>query len=152
MGRIIVEPDLSLKKNPEVFVAGDQAHFSYQTGIPLPGIAPVALQQGKFIAKNILREIKGQQRVIFKYFDKGHMATIGRRKAILQIGKVQLSGPIAWLVWLFIHIYYLIGFKNRAFVLFQWAYSYVTFRKGARLIVNKNWRFYKSGGNTSNKF
>ncbi|MCK4794659.1 MAG: NAD(P)/FAD-dependent oxidoreductase [Desulfobacteraceae bacterium] len=152
MGRIIVEPDLSLKKNPEVFVAGDQAHFSYQTGIPLPGIAPVALQQGKFIAKNILREIKGQQRVTFKYFDKGQMATIGRRKAILQIGKVQLSGLIAWLVWLFIHIYYLMGFKNRVFVLFQWAYSYVTFKKGARLIVNKSWRFYKSGGNTSNKF
>ena len=152
MGRIIVEPDLSLKKNPEVFVAGDQAHFSYQNGIPLPGIAPVALQQGKFIAKNILREIKGQQRVTFKYFDKGQMATIGRRKAILQIGKVQLSGLIAWLLWLFIHIYYLMGFKNRVFVLFQWAYSYVTFRKGARLIVNKSWRFYKSGGNTSNKF
>jgi NADH dehydrogenase len=152
MGRIIVEPDLSLKKHPEVFVAGDQAHFSYQTGNPLPGIAPVALQQGKFIAKNILRESKGQQRVIFKYFDKGHMATIGRRKAILQIGKVHLSGLIAWLVWLFIHIYYLIGFKNRVFVLLQWAYSYITFRKGARLIVNKNWRFYKPGGNTSNKF
>jgi NADH dehydrogenase len=144
IGRIIVEQDLSLKKNPEVFVAGDQANYSYQTGMPLPGIAPVALQQGKFIAKNILREIKGQQRVTFKYFDKGQMATIGRRKAILQIGKLQLSGFIAWLLWLFIHIYYLMGFKNKIFVLFQWAYSYVTFRKGARLIVNKSWRFYKS--------
>ncbi|MGD9245635.1 MAG: hypothetical protein PVH36_11935, partial [Desulfobacterales bacterium] len=118
----------------------------YQTGMPLPGIAPVALQQGKFIAKNILREIKGQQRVTFKYFDKGQMATIGRRKAILQIGKIQLSGFIAWLLWLFIHIYYLMGFKNKIFVLFQWAYSYATFRKGARLIVNKSWRFYKSWG------
>jgi NADH dehydrogenase len=146
MGRIMVEPDMSLKKNPEVFVAGDQAHFSYQTGMPLPGIAPVALQQGKFIAKNILREMKGQQRVTFKYFDKGQMATIGRRKAILQIGKIQLSGLSAWLLWLFIHIYYLIGFKNKIFVLFQWAYSYVSFRKGARLIVNRNWRFYKSWG------
>ena len=143
MGRIVVEPDLSLKHYPEIFVAGDQAHFSHQTGEPLHGIAPVALQQGHFIAKNILRELEGKPRETFHYIDKGQLATIGRNNAVLEIGRLKLSGFLAWMVWLFIHIYYLIGFKNKFVVLFQWAFSYLTYQKGARLIVNHDWRFYK---------
>ena len=119
MDRIVVEPDLSLKHYPEIFVAGDQAHFSHQTGKPLHGIAPVALQQGRFIAKNILKELEGKPREKFHYIDKGQLATIGRNNAVLEIGRLKLSGFLAWMVWLFIHIYYLIGFKNKFVVLFQ---------------------------------
>jgi NADH dehydrogenase len=143
MGRIVVEPDLSLKHYPEIFVAGDQAHFSHQTGKPLHGIAPVALQQGRFIAKNILKELEGKPREKFHYIDKGQLATIGRNNAVLEIGRLKLGGFLAWMVWLFIHIYYLIGFKNKFVVLFQWASSYLTYQKGARLIVSHDWRFYK---------
>lgn len=143
MGRIIVEPDLSLKHYPEIFVAGDQAHFSHQTGKPLHGIAPVALQQGRFIAKNILKELAGKPRGQFHYIDKGQLATIGRNKAVLEIGRLKLSGFWAWMIWLFVHIYYLIGFKNKFVVILQWAYSYLTYQKGARLIVNHDWRFYR---------
>ena len=143
-GRIVVEPDLSLKHHPEIFVAGDQAHFSYQTGEPLHGLAPVALQQGRFIAKNILKELDGNPREKFHYIDKGQLATIGRNKAVLEIGRLKLGGFLAWMIWLFVHIYYLIGFKNKFVVLFQWASSYLTYQKGARLIVNHDWRFYRN--------
>jgi NADH dehydrogenase len=142
MGRIVVEPDLSLKHHPEVFVAGDQAHFSHQTGEPLHGIAPVALQQGHFIAKNIMRELEGNPRENFHYNDKGQLATIGRNNAVLEIGRLKLSGFWAWIIWLFVHIYYLIGFKNKFVVFLQWTYSYLTYQKGARLIVNHDWHFY----------
>jgi NADH dehydrogenase len=144
MGRIVVEPDLSLKHYPDIFVAGDQAHFAYQTGEPLHGIAPVALQQGRFIAKNILKELEGKPREKFHYIDKGQLATIGRNNAVLEIGKLKLGGFLAWMIWLFVHIYYLIGFKNKFVVLFQWASSYLTYQKGARLIVNHDWRFYRN--------
>jgi NADH dehydrogenase len=146
MGRIVVEPDLSLKHYPEIFVAGDQAHFPHQTGNPLPGIAPVALQQGRFIAKNILKVLEGQSREKFHYIDKGLLAAIGRNNAVLEIGHLKLSGFLAWIIWLFVHIYYLIGFKNKFVVLLQWAYSYLTYQKGARLIVNHDWRFYRDDG------
>lgn len=144
MGRIVVEPDMSLKHFPEIFVAGDQAHFSHQTGEPLHGIAPVALQQGRFIAKNILKELEHKPRERFHYIDKGQLATIGRNNAVLEIGRIKLGGFWAWIIWLFVHIYYLIGFKNKFMVLLQWAYSYLTYQKGARLIVNHDWRFYKN--------
>ena len=143
-GRIFVEPDMSLKNYPEIFVAGDQAHFSHQTGKPLQGIAPVALQQGRFIAKNILKELEGKPREKFHYIDKGQLATIGRNKAVLEIGRLKLGGFLAWIIWLFVHIYYLIGFKNKFVVLLQWAFSYLTYQKGARLIVNHDWRFYRN--------
>ncbi|MGK0288711.1 MAG: NADH dehydrogenase [bacterium] len=143
-GRVLVEKDLTLKGHPEVFIAGDQANFSHQEGKPLPGIAPVALQQGKFIGENILRELKGKPRNDFHYFDKGQMATIGKSKAIIEVGKLRLTGFFAWLGWLTIHIYYLTGFKNRLFVTLNWGWSYITFRRGARLIVNKDWRSYKT--------
>ena len=142
MGRIIVEPDLSLKKYPEIFIAGDQAHFSYQTGKPLPANAPVALQQGRFIAKNILKEIAGKTREKFHYIDKGHVAAIGRNKAVLEIGHLKLGGFWAWIIWLFVHIYYLIGFQNKFMVFMQWAFSYLSYQKGARLVVDKTWQFY----------
>jgi len=139
-GRIIVEPDLSLKEYPNIFVAGDQAHFSDQTGKPLPGLAPVALQQGRFLAENILRELKAQSRQDFRYLDKGQMATIGKSRAIVEIGRLKFGGFLAWLTWLLIHIYYLAGFKNRVFVTLNWAWSYLTFHRGARLIITKEWR------------
>ncbi|MFP3983882.1 MAG: NAD(P)/FAD-dependent oxidoreductase [Desulfurivibrionaceae bacterium] len=144
MGRVMVEPDLSLEKYPNVFSGGDQAHFEDENYGLLPAIAPVALQQGQFIAGNIIREINGEPRQSFKYFNKGLLATIGRKKAVLEMGKLRLSGFWAWLAWLFVHIYYLIGFRNKLMVLAHWAYSYIAYRKGARLIVYKEWRFYKN--------
>lgn len=142
IGRIIVEPDLSLKKYPEIFIAGDQAHFFHQTGKPLPANAPVALQQGRFIAKNILKELAGKTKKKFHYIDKGHLAAIGRNKAVLEIGYFKLGGFWAWIIWLFVHIYYLIGFQNKFMVFVQWAFSYLSFKKGARLVVDKTWQFY----------
>lgn len=141
-GRVLVGPDLSLPEHPEVFVAGDQAHFEQDSRL-LPGQAPVAMQQGRWVARNILREIEGQPREAFRYLDKGQMATIGRSRAVLESGRVRLSGFIAWVAWLVVHIYYLTGFKNRLFVVIQWAWAYLTFRRGARLIVDKEWRFFK---------
>lgn len=138
-GRVVVENDLSLKSHPEVFVVGDQAHFE-QDGQPLPGLAPVAIQQGRHVAKVIKNEMSGKPRPEFRYFDKGQLATIGRTSAVGQLGKVKFVGFIAWLMWLVVHIYYLIGFKNRLFVFLDWAWSYLTFGRGARLIVSKEWR------------
>jgi NADH dehydrogenase len=140
-GRVMVESDMTISGHPEIFVLGDLAHVREPQG-PLPGIAPVALQQGKHAAQAILDDLGGRARKPFAYFDKGQMATIGRSRAIVQVGKLRLSGQLAWLAWLVIHIYYLSGFKNRLFVLMQWAYSYVTFGRGARLIVDKHWRSY----------
>jgi len=139
-GRAIVEPDLSIKGHPRVFVAGDQACFTHQTGKPLPGTAPVAMQQGRYLARTIRRELKGQTRLPFRFVDKGQMATIGRSRAVVEIGRLRITGFPAWLLWLIVHIYYLTGFKNRLFVVLQWAWSYVSFRRGARLIVSKEWR------------
>lgn len=140
VGRVVVQPDLSLIKHSEVFVLGDQAHFPTADGRGLPGLAPVALQQGQHAAENILRTLLGLPRYPFKYRDKGTMATIGRSKAVVQIGRIEIAGLIAWWMWLFIHIFYLIGFKNRIFVFMEWFWSYVTFRRGARLIIDKEWR------------
>jgi len=139
-GRVIIEKDLSLKEHPEVFVLGDQACYITKDGSPLPGLASVAMQQGMHAGRVILNEVEGKPRREFHYLDKGQMATIGRRKAIAQIGKLKISGFLAWLIWLFIHVYYLIGFKNKFFVVWQWAYAYFTFKRGARLIVDKEWR------------
>ena len=136
IGRIIVESDLSVKGFPDIFVAGDQANFSYTTdGTPLPGIAPVALQQGKWVAENLIREAQGKERNPFKYLDKGIMATIGRERAVVQTAGLKFTGFIAWVAWLLIHIMYLIGFKNRFIVGIQWFWSYLTLRRGARLIT-----------------
>ncbi len=139
VGRVIVEPDLSLKDYPNVFVIGDQAHFPTPDGRGLPGLAPVAMQQGRHAAANIRRDLRGKKRLLFVYVDKGTMAAIGRKKAVAQIKGLEFGGLLAWLVWLFIHIYYLIGFKNRLIVFIQWFWAYVTFKRGARLIVSNEW-------------
>jgi NADH:quinone reductase (non-electrogenic) len=139
-GRVIVEPDLTLKGHPHVFVAGDQARFTHQTGKPLPGTAPVAIQAGRYIARTILHDIAGRPRVPFRFVDKGQMATIGRSRAIVEIGPIRLGGWIAWVLWLVIHIYYLTGFDKRLLVVTEWAWSYLTFARGARLITERDWR------------
>jgi len=141
-GRVIVEKDLTLKNDPNIFVLGDQANFKNKNGNPLPGLAPIALQQGKFAARNILLEIEGKKKQEFKYLDKGQAATIGRSKAIMESWKLKLVGFPAWIAWLAIHIYYLTGFKNRLFVILSWAWSYLSFNRGARLIIPKKWQIY----------
>ena len=133
-GRAPVEIDLSLPGHSEVFVAGDLAHFAHNRERPLPGVAPVAMQQGKHAAKNILRLIAGEKTEPFEYFDKGNLATIGRAAAVAHIGKLKLSGLIAWLAWLFVHVLYLVGFRNRTAVIFNWAWSYVQTKRAARII------------------
>lgn len=139
-GRVIVRPDLSLENHPEIFVIGDQAAFTVAPGQTLPGLAPVAMQQGRHAGRNILRLLDGEATEEFRYVDKGMMATIGRKKAIVQTRSLKFGGFMAWAAWLFVHIFYLIGFKNKFFVFIQWAWSYMTFKRGARLIVDKEWR------------
>lgn len=143
-GRAQTEEDCSLKNAPNIFVIGDQAHFPTEDGRGLPGLAPVAIQQGRFVGDLICNEVKKQKpRPNFKYVDKGTMATIGRRKAVAQIGFLHVTGLIAWYMWLVIHIYFLVGFKNRVLVIWQWFYSYVTYRRGARLITERDWHLEK---------
>jgi len=134
-GRVMVEPDLSIPGHPEVFVVGDLASLKDKHGQMLPGLAPVAIQEGRYVAKAIQRTLQGKPREPFHYWDKGSLATIGRAAAVGQIGKLHISGFIAWLAWLFVHIYFLIGFRNRLLVMIQWAWSYVTYERGARLIT-----------------
>jgi NADH:ubiquinone reductase (H+-translocating) len=164
-GRVLVRPDLSLPGHPEVFVIGDLAAVPDESGKMLPGVAPVAMQEGRYVAKVIRKEIESPRdqtepgappfprsvreepalslskgggfdpRPPFHYWDKGSLATIGRAAAVAQFGKIHISGFIAWLAWLFIHILFLIGFRNRLLVFIQWAWSYVTYERGARLIT-----------------
>jgi NADH dehydrogenase len=141
-GRVTVDKDLSLPGHPEVFVLGDLACTRGADGQPLPGIAPVALQEGRHAARVILSELAGRPRPPFVYRDKGQMATIGRSRAVVQLPRFRFTGWFAWFTWLVIHIYYLSGFKNRLFVLIQWAFAHLTFSRGARLIVQKTWRSY----------
>jgi NADH dehydrogenase len=118
-----------------VFVIGDLAAFRTPDGGMLPGVAPVAIQEGKAVAQNIKRDLSGRRRQAFHYVDKGSLATIGRAAAVAQFGKAHISGFLAWLSWLFVHIFFLIGFRNRFVVMFQWAWSYFTFERGVRLIT-----------------
>src|SRR5213596_621808 len=135
VGRVVVNEDLTIPGHPEVQVIGDLANFTDEDGKPLPGVSPVAMQQGRHAARNILAMIDGRKPQRFRYWDKGSMATIGRNKAVADLNLVHLSGLPAWLVWLFVHIIFLVGFRNRLAVLFQWAWAYFTFNKGARLIT-----------------
>jgi NADH dehydrogenase len=137
-GRVLVQPDLSVPGHPEVFVIGDLAALKDESGKLLPGVAQVAIQQGAFAAEMIGRDLEHQPRRDFHYHDKGSLATIGRAAAVAQIGKVKLSGYFAWLAWLFIHILFLIGFRNRLIVMIQWASSYLTYDRGARLITGSD--------------
>lgn len=141
-GRVIVGKDLSLARERNVFVLGDMANFTTKSGESLPGIAPVAVQEGEFAARMIENDLVGLQRTEFEYWDKGIMATIGRSRAVVRAGAFNLTGLLAWLVWVFVHILYLMQFKNKVFVFFQWAWAYFNFGRGARLIIHKNWRFY----------
>jgi NADH dehydrogenase len=142
-GRVMVQPDLSLRGHPEVFVIGDLASAKDEKGKMLPGVAPVAIQQGRFVAKLIRNEVQsahgGGARPAFRYWDKGSLATIGRAAAVAEFGKIHISGFVAWLSWLFVHILFLIGFRNRLLVFIQWAWSYVTYERGARLITGSTY-------------
>ena len=135
VGRVMVNNDLTIPGHPEVQVIGDLANFPHQTGSPLPGVSPVAMQQGRHAANNILAMLDHRKPQRFWYWDKGSMATIGRNKAVADLNFVHFSGLPAWLAWLFVHILFLVGFRNRIAVLVQWAWAYITFNKGARLIT-----------------
>ncbi len=134
-GRVLVNADLSIPGHAEVFVIGDLAALKDENGKWLPGVAPVAMQEGRATARNIAAELRGNPRKSFHYFNKGNLATIGRAAAVADFGKVHVSGFLAWLAWLFVHIFFLIGFRNRIIVLIQWAWSYFTYERGARLIT-----------------
>jgi NADH dehydrogenase len=138
-GRVTVQPDLSVPGYPEIFVAGDLAAVPLPGGGTLPGLAPVAIQAGRAAADNAWRRLRGEPTVPFHYRDRGSMATIGRAAAVAVVGRLHLSGLPAWLAWLGVHIVYLIGFRNRFLVLIQWAWAYVTWQRGARLITGP-WR------------
>lgn len=148
-GRVPVQADLSLPGHPEVFVIGDLAAAKDEQGKMLPGVAPVAIQQGKYVAKVIREEVEAspgknshvtlRSRPAFHYWDKGSLATIGRAAAVAQFGKIHISGFVAWLSWLFVHILFLIGFRNRLLVFIQWAWSYVTYERSARLITGSTY-------------
>jgi NADH dehydrogenase len=134
-GRVLVESDLTVPEHPEVMVIGDLAVFTHQGGKPLPGVCPVAIQQGRHAARNILRAIADLPRESFRYWDKGNLATIGRAQAVADLGRFRISGMLAWLAWLFVHVFFLIGFRNRFVVIFEWAWAYLTYQRGARLIT-----------------
>jgi NADH dehydrogenase len=158
-GRVLVEPDLSVPKHPEVFVIGDLAALKDASGKMLPGVAPVAILEGRYVAKLIRRRIEAggsssgdlesAPHAAFHYYDKGSLATIGRAAAVAQFGRIHISGFLAWLAWLFVHILFLIGFRNRVLVFIQWAWSYFTYERGARLITGSSglpgWDVLRSG-------
>ena len=136
-GRVAVNPDLSVPGHPEVFIAGDLALFTHQTGKPLPGVAQAAKQLGKHAARNAVRRLRGDPTTPFRYRDPGNLATIGRNAAIADFGFLRLSGYPGWLFWLFLHIFFLIGFRNRLSVMLQWAVSYLTYQRSVRLITGR---------------
>jgi NADH:ubiquinone reductase (H+-translocating) len=137
MGRAVTEPDCTIPGHPEVFVLGDAAAFDHQEGGPLPGICPVAIQMGQYTARTIAGDLAGRPRRAFRYWDKGQLAVVGRGRAVADIWKLHFGGFFAWLTWIFVHIFFLIGFRNRVLVLIQWAWSYFTYGRGARLITEE---------------
>ncbi len=136
-GRVMVNADLSIPGHPEVMVIGDMAHLEDGQGRPLPGVSPVAMQEGRHAARNLMALMAGQPTSDFHYTDRGTMATIGRHAAVARIGAVRLKGYPAWLAWLFIHLMFLVGFRNKLFVLISWGYAYITMGRGARLITQE---------------
>jgi NADH dehydrogenase len=135
-GRVLVNRDLTVPGHHNVFAIGDMTYLE-QDGKPMPGVSPVAMQMGRLVARNIQNDLAGKPYKEFRYFDKGSMATIGRKAAIAELGKLHLSGFIAWMAWLMVHIFFLIGFRNRFAVIFNWAWSYFTYQRGARLITGR---------------
>lgn len=158
-GRVMVEPDLSIPGHPDIFVIGDLASFTHQTGKPLPGVAPVAMQEGQYVATLIKQRLQGQSVAPFRYVDRGSLAVIGRNAAVVDLGFIKFSGFLAWLTWLFVHIFYLIEFDNKLVVLTQWGWNYFTRNRGARLItgeetlsnvgVDANGEYYAPANNNS---
>ena len=134
-GRVLVEPDLTIPERNNVFVIGDMASIKQEDGTPVPGVSPAAMQMGTATAQNILADVKGRKRKNFKYIDKGSMATIGRNKAIAHVFGLKLKGFVAWVFWLFLHVFFLIGFRNRFVVMTEWFWAYVTRERSARLIT-----------------
>jgi NADH dehydrogenase len=135
-GRVMVEPDLSVPGHPGIFVIGDLCCFTHQGGKPLPGVAPVAMQQGKYVARLIQRRLAGREKPApFHYFNKGNLATVGRNRAVAEFGKLHISGFPAWFTWVFVHLMYLVEFDNRLLVFTEWVYNYFTRNRGARLIT-----------------
>jgi NADH dehydrogenase len=137
VGRVIVEPDLSIAGYANIFVIGDLANFAHQGDKPLPGIAPVAMQEGEYLANLLISRLKGQTIPPFHYIDRGSLAVIGQNAAVVDLGFVKFSGFIAWLVWVWAHIYYLIEFDNKLVVMVQWGWNYFTRGRGARLITGE---------------
>jgi NADH dehydrogenase len=135
-GRVLVEPDLSVSGHPEIHVIGDLASL-VQSGKPIPGVAPAAMQQGRYVARLIEKKLRGKPVAPFHYFNKGNLATIGRNRAVAEFGKLHLSGFPAWFLWVFVHLMYLVEFENRLLVLVEWVYNYITRNRGARLITNE---------------
>ncbi|MEM6459219.1 MAG: NAD(P)/FAD-dependent oxidoreductase [Planctomycetota bacterium] len=153
-GRIAVLPDLSVPGHPEIFAIGDLARLTDPDGQEVPGVAPAAMQMGKHAAKLIAKELRDgptppQHREAFDYWDKGSMATIGRKRAIAQVGRLRLTGLPAWLAWLGVHLMFLVTFRNKVLVMIQWFYAYVAFRRGARIIVPRECGFDESGAKLS---
>jgi NADH dehydrogenase len=145
-GRVIVEPDCSVPGHPDVFVLGDAAVYRHQPGYEtLPGTSPVAMQMGRYVARTIRRDLSGAPRIPFRYRNKGQLAVIGRGFAVADFGWLRVSGFPAWLLWVFVHIFYLIGFRSRVLVMFEWAWSYLTLSRGARVITGE-WRPAVNGG------
>jgi NADH dehydrogenase len=134
-GRVVVEPDLSVAGHTEISVIGDMASFRHQGSQPLPGVAPVAMQQGRYVARRIRDRLEGRATPPFRYRERGRLAVIGRASAVADLGRIRFTGYPAWLLWLFVHIMYLVGFENRLLVFIQWAFDYFTRKRGARLIT-----------------
>jgi NADH dehydrogenase len=137
-GRLLVQPDLTLPNHPEILIIGDLANYPYQTGKPLPGVAQVAMQQGDYAARSIQMRLKGKTMWPFHYLDLGNMATIGRASAVVDLGKLHFSGWIGWLMWLFIHLLYIVQYQSRVLVLIQWGWNYFTRNRAARLITGEH--------------
>jgi NADH dehydrogenase len=135
-GQVMVEPDLSIAGHPEIFVIGDLMYLE-QDGKPLPGTAPVALQQGRYVARVIARRVEGKATESFRYHDKGSLAVIGRKAGVADLGRLKFHGTLAWLAWLLIHLTYLAQFRNRLIVFIRWGFQYLTFDRGARLITGE---------------
>jgi len=147
-GRVEVQPDLSIEGHPDVFVIGDLAHVVQANGQPVPGIAPAAKQMGAHVATVIRARLRGQPAKPFRYRDYGNLATIGRMAAVVDLGRLKFSGLFAWWFWLAAHIFFLIGFRNRIVVMLDWAWSYWSYQRNARIIVGRELPVSKPPGNS----
>ncbi|UKO98606.1 NAD(P)/FAD-dependent oxidoreductase [Nostoc sp. UHCC 0870] len=150
-GRVIVEPDLSIKGHKNIFVVGDLANFSHQNGQPLPGVAPVAKQEGEYVAQLVRKRLRGQTLPAFNYTNHGNLAMIGQNEAVVDLGFINMEGFSAWLFWLFIHIYFLIEFDQKLLVMIQWGWNYITRKRGARLIIGEESLAFAKVDNSNDK-